>query len=92
MPGKSNPSQQPPELSQLMADAVAVAMRIVRNQPLPESMVPARTALLVSKVLSSLDEKEGNHDTHVRIPEARFANWTDRVREEMRRARRIEKQ
>ena len=93
MPGESNGSKRPCELSEtLLADTVAVVMRIVRDQQPPESAASAQAAWLVQKVLSSLAEKEGKHDTLLRIPAAKFAIWASRARKAMRRPSRSEKQ
>ena len=87
MPGKPHHSKRPlsREPSEaLRADTVAVVMRIVRDQHPPESVASALTAWLVHQMLSSLAEKEGKHDTFLRIPEAKFATWANRVRNGMR--------
>jgi hypothetical protein len=95
MPGDAKPSKRPLSqelLSALVADTVRVALQIVRDQQLPESVASAHTVWLVQKVLSTLAEKEGNHDTLLRIPEVRFATWASQVRETMRRQSRCKKQ
>jgi hypothetical protein len=81
MPARSNRSKQPRELSRTqLLDTVALVMRVVRDQQSLESVVSAQTAWLVHQVLSHLGEKEGKHDTFLRIPEATFASWANRVR------------
>ena len=81
MPGKSNRSEHLGELpAALQLDTVAAVMRIVRDQQAAASVTSAQTAWLVQKVLATLAEKEGNHDTNLRIPEARFSVWANAVR------------
>jgi hypothetical protein len=93
MPDKSNRSKRPRELSPaLLVDTVTVVMRIVREQQSPESVASAQTAWLVHKVLSRLGEKEGKHDTFLRIPEATFASWANRMRTEIRLQGHFERQ
>ncbi|OAI46805.1 hypothetical protein AYO44_10745 [Planctomycetaceae bacterium SCGC AG-212-F19] len=91
MPGKSNRSEGLGVLSEaLMVDTVAAVMRIVRDQQAADSVTSAQTAWLVHKVLSTLAEKEGNHDTNLRIPEAKFSAWASAVQKGLRRQGRLE--
>ena len=95
MPGECNRSKRPsaPEVSEaLVAGTVTVVMRIVRDRQATESAASAQAARLVHAVLASLAEKEGKHDTLLRIPDARFAIWANRVREGMRRHGRSKRQ
>jgi hypothetical protein len=66
-------------------------MRIVRDQQAAESVTSAQTAWLVQKVLAALAEKEGNHDTNLRISEARFSAWASAVRNGLGRQARLKK-
>jgi hypothetical protein len=75
-----------------MADTVRLVLRIVRDQRSPELVASAQTAWLVRKVLLVLAQKDGDHDTLLRIPEAKFATWASRVREGFRQDDRSEKQ
>jgi hypothetical protein len=94
MPSESNRAKRlSRELSAaLAADTVSVVMRIVRDEQSPESVASMQTAWLVQQVLLSLAEKEGKHDTLLRVPEAKFAIWASAVRQAMRRAGQSEKQ
>jgi hypothetical protein len=92
MPGKSNRSEDLGELSEaLQVDTIAAVMRIVRDRQAAESVTSAQTAWLVQKVLATLAEKEGNHDTNLRIPEVRFSAWASAVRKGLRRQGQFEK-
>jgi len=75
----------------LVAETVAVVMRVVRERQTVESVTSAQTARLIGRVLAFLAGKGGNHDTLLRVAPARFARWAIGVREGICHERRREK-
>jgi len=74
----------------LVGETVAVVMQLIRNQPVPTADATAQMLWLVQQALSSMTGKEGSHDTHdtyLRIPEGKFADWANQVREGFRERR-----
>ena len=64
-----------------VAKTVAAVLRIVRDQQPLSAVVSKRMARLIQEVLRS----SGDHDTALRVAEAKFANWAKETRRELRR-------